>query len=267
MPDLYFSQVRGQEAVKRAITVALAGGHSFFLIGPAGSGKTMMLDRAVDLVNRLASDGPAVVRPHWTDSPRSFLRRLAPSDGRHDRIMLVVDCAHRFREQSLARLSAAVESGDVCQPRIWLMAAATIGGTDRTAMKRALGRFDYLGKAADLHVEAPEVPHREMTGRAPGTDTLTILAQVSEARQAQERRGHLNALAPDLAAKVTADLSDPCKLLLKQAADELGFNCRAVDRVLRIARTIADMDGSPAVAELHIAEAVQYRLLDRKHWG
>ena len=67
---------------------------------------------------------------------------------------------------------------------------------------------------------------------------------------------------------MTAELSDTCKLLLKQAADELGFNCRvAVDRALRIARTIADMEGSDAIAEMHIAEAVQYRLLDRKHWG
>jgi magnesium chelatase family protein len=120
----------------------------------------------------------------------------------------------------------------------------------------------------DIHVEVPAVPYRELTSRQPGTDSATMRGQVTSARAAQSRRfsgdGTSNARMDSRQLKKFCDLSDGCLLLMKQAMDELGLSARAYDKVRRVARTIADMEGSAAIQEHHVAEAVQYRLLDRK---
>ncbi|MBW3653986.1 MAG: YifB family Mg chelatase-like AAA ATPase [Actinobacteria bacterium] len=120
----------------------------------------------------------------------------------------------------------------------------------------------------DLHVEVPAVPYRELTGRQAGTDSATMRQQVDKARQAQARRfgdgGTSNARMDSRQLRKFCDLSDGCLLLMKQAMDELGLSARAYDKVRRVARTIADLEGSENIQEHHVAEAVQYRLLDRK---
>jgi magnesium chelatase family protein len=135
-------------------------------------------------------------------------------------------------------------------------------------------REKYLSKLSgplldriDIHVEVPSVPYHELTAKRAGTDSAAMMASVRRARDAQLRRfgdQTNNAQMDSKQLKRFADLSDGCLLLMKQAMNELGLSARAYDKVRRVARTIADMDGSEQVNEAHIAEAVQYRLLDRR---
>jgi magnesium chelatase family protein len=120
----------------------------------------------------------------------------------------------------------------------------------------------------DIHVEVPAVPYRELTGRHKGTDSATMRAQVNKARAAQHKRfgeRTVNARMDSKQLHAHANLTDSCLLLMKQAMDEMGLSARAYDKVRRVARTIADMEGASEISENHLAEAVQYRLLDRKY--
>jgi len=190
--------------------------------------------------------------------------------------LLVLDHADKFDARFLARAASAAEEGRAeisgrkgrligCP--IWLMAAVTTDHSCPAVCKKQLKAMEPIGKACDLHVEAPTVPSREMTGTRPGTETARIREVVIRAREVQRVRGSLNATDPNLGASVASSLSDSSKLLMRRATSELGLNGRATDRIMRIARTIADMDGSDNVAELHLAEAIQYRLLDRAPWA
>lgn len=174
-----FAEVRSQEAVKRALTVALAGHHSVVLIGPSGHGKTML------------SQATKAIGP--------------------------------------------IEIDEV-----------TIDPKDP-------GRLQQLQQFVrnDIHVEVPPVPYRELTSKRPGTDSGRIRKQVEAAIK-------WGAAHKDLS------LSDSVLMLGKQGYDELGLSARAFTIIVRIARTIANLDQSQRIAELHLAEALQYRLLDRK---
>ncbi|MGC4030723.1 MAG: hypothetical protein QM754_03090 [Tepidisphaeraceae bacterium] len=113
----------------------------------------------------------------------------------------------------------------------------------------------------------PAVPYRELTGKTKGTDSSTMRAAVTKARSTQARRfgdSTTNARMSTRQLQSHADLSEACLLLMKQAMDELGLSARAYDKVRRVARTIADLEDAPTVQEHHLAEAIQYRLLDRK---
>jgi magnesium chelatase family protein len=119
----------------------------------------------------------------------------------------------------------------------------------------------------DIHVEVPTVPYSELTGKRQGTDSRTMCDQVHRARQTQRARFQndtTNARMDSKQLKTHADLSDSCLLLMKQAMDEMGLSARAYDKVRRVARTIADLEGAERINENHLAEAVQYRLLDRR---
>jgi magnesium chelatase family protein len=135
-------------------------------------------------------------------------------------------------------------------------------------------RDKYLDKLSgplldriDLHVEVPAVPYHELTGRHAGTDSATMRGQVMKARAAQRKRfgdDGSNARMDSRQLQAFCDLSPSCLLLMKQAMDELGLSARAYDKVRRVARTIADLEGAAQISENHLAEAIQYRLLDRK---
>ena len=119
----------------------------------------------------------------------------------------------------------------------------------------------------DIHVEVPSVPYRELTSKRSGTDSGTMRQQVIRAREKQRKRftgETTNAAMDSKQLKQHCELSDSCLLLMKQAMDELGLSARAYDKVRRVARTIADLEGADQINEAHLAEAVQYRLLDRK---
>jgi magnesium chelatase family protein len=119
----------------------------------------------------------------------------------------------------------------------------------------------------DIHVEVPSVPYPELTGKHVGTDTKTMRQRVHAARQVQRTRfgdTTSNASMSSRQLKAHCDLSDSCLLLMKQAMTEMGLSARAYDKVRRVARTIADLENEKNIQEHHLAEAIQYRLLDRR---
>lgn len=132
----------------------------------------------------------------------------------------------------------------------------------------------YLGKISgplldriDLHVEVPAVAYKEMRAEEQGSSSAEMRARVERARAVQHGRGHYNAQLPPRLLRRCALLDEAGERTLEMAVRRLGLSARAHDRVLKVARTIADLDHAPAVAAKHVAEAVQYRSLDRNYWN
>jgi magnesium chelatase family protein len=124
----------------------------------------------------------------------------------------------------------------------------------------------------DLHIEVPAVPFQELSASADGTSSATMREQVNRARRAQQRR--FGSHGPALNGRMTSRqlrkhcaLDDEGKALLKNAMDDLGLSARAHDRILRMARTIADLEGSEHIRQANVVEAINYRTLDRKLWA
>ena len=155
-----------------------------------------------------------------------------------------------------------------------MLVAAMNPSASGYASSNPRGRDRYLAKLSgplldriDIHVEVPAVPYPELTGRKTGTDSAAMRRQVLSARKIQEKRygdATNNANLSTKQMKAHCDLSDSCLLLMRQAMTELGLSARAYDKVRRVARTIADIEAEKEIKEHHLAEAIQYRLLDRQ---
>ncbi len=131
----------------------------------------------------------------------------------------------------------------------------------------------YLGKISgplldriDIHVEVPAVPFKELRGDTPAESSDEIRARVERSRTVQQARGFYNSRMPSRAIRDVCALDDAGERTLEMAVRRMGLSARAHDRILKVARTIADLGGSPNVAAKHVAEAVQYRSLDRNYW-
>ncbi len=309
-PALDFADVRGQEGVKRAICVAAAGAHNLLMVGPPGTGKSMLAQRIPGILpplSRIESlettriysamgllpDGVALMdarpvrTPHHSATAQALVGGGAmPRPGEvslaHHGI-LFLDELPEFSRYVLEMLRQPLEGGEVTVARVhgsvkfparFMLVAAMNPTASGYASDNPKARDKYLQKLSgplldriDLHVEVPAVPYRELTSKKAGTDSNTMREHVRRARAVQLGRfpdGTPNARMDSKQLKQHADLSDSCLLLMKQAMDELGLSARAYDKVRRVARTIADLDGSERIAEQHLAEAIQYRLLDRR---
>ena len=309
-----FAEVRGQEAVKRALTLAAAGGHNLLMIGPAGTGKSMCAralpgilpplsrDEALEVTRIYSSIGQVprgaalmtarpVRSPHHTASPVAVVgggtipRPGEVSLAHHG--VLFLDEMPEFPRAVLETLRQPLEDhcvtiarahGSIRFPARFMLVAAmnpTPKGDKPTdeISQRSMDR--YLAKLSgplidriDIHVEAPPVPYQQLTGPARGTDSATLRAQVIDARQRQcQRHGSPLKTNRVLSGKELdrwAPMDAPGKELLRQAMTDLGLSARAYDKVRRVARTIADLEGQEQVAVQHVAEAIQYRVLDRQ---
>ena len=308
-----FIDVRGQEAVKRAIVIAAAGSHNLIMLGPAGTGKTMMAralpgvlppltaEEAIEITRIYSAAGQMqpgqglvttrpVRSPHHTSSAAAIVGGgVVPRPGEISlahRGVLFLDELPEFDRDVLETMRQPLEDHVVTIARAHsavrfpasFMLVAAMNPTPKGDMprddfgKRAMDR--YLAKLSgplidriDLHVEAPAVPWKQLSSAPIGTSSKQMREQVLAARQRQDARQGASTQNSRLSGRQLdklAQMSEDAQTMLGQAMTELGLSARAYDKIRRVSRTIADIEGVEEIGPGHIAEAVSYRLLDRK---
>ncbi len=316
--EVDFSDVRGQEHVKRALLITAAGRHNVLMIGPPGTGKTMLARRLPTILPPLslleslettriysaagklpAGTGLLATRPvrqphHSISTPALVGGGTIPNAGEvslaHHGV-LFLDEFPEFNRSVLESLRQVIEDGTVTVARshssvqfpadfvlVAAMNPCPCGYfTDpRKPCKCSAPQIDrYLARISgplleriDIHIEVPAVPIAALRDVQPGTDSATMRTQIGRALAAQRARfgessTKTNGRMTSREIRKHAAVDAEGERLLRQAVSELGLSARAHDKVLRVARTIADLAGEERVSVTHLSEAIQYRRLDR----
>ena len=317
-----FREVRGQENVKRALEVAAAGGHNALMVGPPGSGKTMLARRVPTILPPLSSDealettkihsvsgelqsdnGLLATRPfrapHHTISDAGLCGGGAhPSPGEislaHNGV-LFLDELPEFQRRVLEVLRQPMEEGQitisraqstVTYPARFMLVASMnpcpcghLNDPNRECVCTPAQVQRYLGKISgplmdriDLHVEVAPVDFDEMSADREGESSATVRERVVQARERQGARfsdaeTHCNAQMGAQAVQTHCEIDESGENLLRTATDRLGLSARGYTRILKVARTVADLEGARNIQSTHVSEAIQYRSLDRDWWN